>query len=101
MAKQKLSVNSVQSLNMNNTCYMKLHRRMYLIWNPQSGVPATLHLDLDLKLLSVSDNEDFSVSIELFDEAATDFLHYEMPFDDLLLLYSTLCIKYGKLQIPF
>lgn len=97
MKKQKLSVPSVRSNNMNNVCYMKVHRRMYLTWDSKKDIPARLHLDYDLSHL----DKDVNVSFEITKEAAYDFLHYEMSFDLLLSLFSGLCIKYGSFQIPF
>lgn len=90
MVKQKLKVQSLRSKNMNDLNYMKLHKRMYLVCNCE-GHP-NLHLRLD---------NDCEVLVSLTSLAAKEFSDYEMSFDTMLLLFSTLCIEYGKIKLPF
>lgn len=94
MAKQKLSTSSVMSKNMANLCYMKLHKRMYLVWHPEKGGLPYLHLVL-------ADDFDSVISVTLTEDAATSFLQYEMSFDTMLLLFSHLCIQYGQIKLSF
>lgn len=90
MKKQKLSVQSLCSKNIADLNYMKLHKRMYLLYE-SSGRP-NLYLRLD---------NDCKVFVSLTPLAAKEFSSYEMSFDTMLLLFSTLCIDYGKIKLPF
>lgn len=90
MAKQKLTVRSLQSINMNDINYMKLHRRMYLLCD--SDGRCDLHLRID---------NDCDVFVSLTDSASKEFSEYEMTFDTMLILFSALCIEYGKIKTPF
>lgn len=92
MANKKIYVNSAKALNMGNLCYMKLHKRMYLVWHPERGGIPYLHLVT---------KEDSDVSVTLTASAANEFLNYEMSFDTMLLLFSNLCIHYGQIKLPF
>lgn len=90
MAKQKLSVRSLRSKNMADLNYMKLHKRMYILYDCE-GCP-NLHLRLDV---------DCNVFVSLTSSAAKEFSDYEMSFDTMLLLFSVLCCEYGKIKLPF
>lgn len=89
MAKQKIKLRSVQSVNMSDLNYMRLHNRMYVVYD---------NLDIPHIHLRHSDSS-INVSIPLTDIAASEFLSFEMSFNCMLNLFSSLCIKFGN--IPF
>lgn len=90
MAKQKLSTPSVMSVNMDNLCYMKLHKRMYVVY------------DFDkLPYIHLVHSFDEKVFIPISDEAAKSFLNFEMSFDTMLLMFSSLCVRLGQIKLPF
>lgn len=99
MTRQKFSVPSVQSINMANLCYMKLHKRMCLMFSPDGDV--TLHLVIDDNLAFSSSDDKIDVFFDITLSAAKEFKDYEMPFDSMLSLFAALCLKYGSIQTPF
>lgn len=84
----KIETKSLQVKNMNDHNYMVLHKRMY-----------TLSSDGSYKICLV--NKDLEIFMEVTEDTFHSFVKYELSFYIMLTIYTALCIKYGKIQIPF
>lgn len=85
----KLQTESLQVKHMNNKDYMLLHKRMYALTSSGS-----------YKLCLVN-SKDIEVSIEVCEDIFRSFTNYEVSFGIMLMLYTSLCVKFGQIQIPF
>lgn len=93
MTKRKIAVKSVRSINMANLCYMRLHRRMYVVSGSHECPSPTIHLVLQ--------DPETDVFVPITDSAYQEYLDYEMSFDSMLNLFSSLCFKYSFCSLSF
>lgn len=84
----KIETKSLQVKNMNDRNYVVVHNRMYALFSNDS-----------FKLCLV--NDDVEVSVDVTEKTLNSFVKYELSFGVMFMLYTTLCVKYGKIQIPF
>lgn len=89
----KLTVKSKQQINMSHSEYMSLHRRMYAI----------VHHDKCYICLNVFDQGyyDDELRVDVTRPTFDSFLTYEMDFNLMLNIFSTLCMKLAKAPCPF
>lgn len=89
--KKNLRTRRTRTLSENSTIvapdnYLAVYRRMY----------AATFCDSFEICLECVDRHDVSISVTL--DVFDKFLKCELPFDDLLLIYTSLCVKYGSLS---
>lgn len=86
---EKTKTNSLQVIHMNDHNYMLVHNRMYTL---ASG---------DSYSVGLFNNCSTNVSIEVTEDVFNSFVNCELSFGVMLMLYTSLCVKYGKIQVPF
>ncbi len=85
----KIETKSLQVKNMNDHNYMIVHKRMYALSSSDSFF-----------ICLINDN-DIEVSVEVSDHVFKSFVNYELSFGVMFMVYTSLCVKYGQIQIPF
>lgn len=88
VAMSRIETKSLQLKNMNDCNYMLVHNRMY-----------ALSSDGSYRLCLTNTGAEISVIVT--EDAFNSFIKYELSFSVMFMLYTTLCVKYGKVQIPF
>lgn len=86
---EKNKVLSLQIKNANDYKYMIVHNRMYALSSSDSF------------RIYLSNCKDVEVFVDVVKDVFDSFVKYELSFGTMFLIYTTLCVKYGSIKLPF